>query len=456
MINTAPTRLRSGTIAFSIGSTNSGFIDIADIGELQYEFALKSAESAINTISIIPGAMSLSIYDTLNTGASAYDHLSAELSGATITPKNIPVTMTYTPHGATASNTFAFQLQYQGLQYDIRSDRLTLQLLPPLQSSESYVDFFSNMTNVSPSPAATNLKAGALETNYVSYRAADFIKKYVRTIDPSGVSNVFASGYNSIGSLIAGGFRFNSPGYDQSVIGETGYALSNIQAVDGGAYDNQPVSAKVLSLAAIEGAIVGSAFSVNFYVNRMTNSINRSLSNSDITDIRLVQRDRQVNAVNIFVNTINVGGTFALDGIQALPQSNASRTFQTPGWQYGTQFVGLDLIAHAPHFGRGKLENDGTNIIFNATSTDTKINNDFQNVVIAGAVAYQSAFGAVVNREYQEIEVEVLGVSTIKPHEAITFDSTAPSRVQGKHFRPASLTYDFKGDKVKVRAYEIP
>src|SRR5690606_6399049 len=41
------------------------------------------------------------------------------------------------------------------------------------------------------------------------------------------------------------------------------------------------------------------------------------------------------------------------------------------------------------------------------------------------------------------------------PHEVIRFDNTVPQRYQGKHFRPTSLSYDLRHDKIHITAYEI-
>jgi hypothetical protein len=442
-------------MSFSIGTSNTGQTEIVDIGQLKYDFTLKSAESVINSIGLIPGAMSVTLYDELDTGLSAYDHISAELSGPSFTAKSIPVTMRFQPHGASTPNTFPFQIQYSGLQYDVSTGKLTLQLLPALQTSERYDDFFSNIQNTSPAPAFTNLRAGTggSETNYVSYIAGDFITQFIRRIDPNGVSNVFKSGYNS-DALTGFGVRFPEPGFGAPMT-RTGYVFSNLSDVDA-SYDAQPVSSKVFSLAAMEGAIVGSAFSVNFYVNRMTNSINQSLSNNDTTALSLVQRERQVNAVNVTINTINVNNIFPVLGLQALPQAPVNRVGQMDGWLFGTQFVGLDLIAHAPQFGRGKSENDGSNTIANATATDSFINTDVANIAIAGAQAYALAFGSLQAPTYQEITTTVLGVTRIKPHEALTFDTTVPERFRNRHYRPSALSYDFKADTIDITAYEIP
>lgn len=458
MINTIPTSLRSGTLTFSIESTNVANVELMDVGELQYDFSLKGAQSVINSIYVIPGSMSLSVTDIADNGKSAYESLSAELSGSSLVEKSKDVTLRFRPHGATASNTFTFRLQYNGLQYDARKGLMTLQLIPPQVTSEAYSTFFSNVTNgywpytgLAPTITLTNVKGGgSTVTNYESVTATQFIQKFLASLDPNAVKVELVSGYDV--NILNQGTRFPTPGFG-GVLSRTGFAFSNLSS-DAPQYDNDPVSAKVQSLAGMECAITGTAFSVSFYVNRMTNSINVSLSNNDLTDIRLVNRERQINAINIIIDTIPLNRP--VSGLQALPHALADRSKQGTGWLYGSQFVGMNFVAHAPQFGRGNIEFDSTNTIFNSGATNTYINTDFSNIAQAGVSAYQLALSAVSTQEYQEIEAEVLGVSTVKPHQAIKFDTTAPSFTRNKHYRPFSFSYDFKNDKTRIRAHEIP
>jgi hypothetical protein len=93
------------------------------------------------------------------------------------------------------------------------------------------------------------------------------------------------------------------------------------------------------------------------------------------------------------------------------------------------------------------------------------INGDFVSIVdgldevlIASkaAQAYSQATGAfVTNTAQYKVDLDILGVDKIKPWEVIRFNETVPSRYWGKHFRPTSLSYDLKADRVRVTAYEI-
>jgi hypothetical protein len=218
-----------------------------DVGELQYDFSLKSAQSVINSIFVIPGSMSLAVTDIADNGMSAYASLSAELSGSSFVEKSKDVTLRYQPHGSTASNTFTFRLQYNGLQYDARKGFMTLQLIPAQVKSEAYSTFFSNMTNgywpfsgIAPSITLTNVKGGgSVVTNYESVTATQFIQKYLASLDPDAVKLELVSGYDV--NILNQGTRFPSPGF-AGILSRTGFAFSNLSPVTS-QYDNDPVSA---------------------------------------------------------------------------------------------------------------------------------------------------------------------------------------------------------------------
>ena len=456
-ITTAPARFRSGTLSFTLGTTNIGSVEVSDISELTYEFDLKQAQSAINSIAIMPGSMTVSLWDNTSTGQSLYTILLGEIGTYTVSPPSLDVTMSFTPYGASASNTFPFQLQFSGVKTDYKTGITELLLLPPLQSDETYRSRYSNLGNtIAGFDYATNIyhvnvraTEGVTVTNYDGFLAGLFLEDYIRRLDPTAVSNVFNSGYDSVAMTPA---KFPPPGYYgvNTAFVFTNIETGNISAVNL-ALSNVPVRAKVFSATAMEGAILGSAWSVNFYVNRMTNTINKTLSNSDIADLSFVKNERQVNAVNVYINTGNI------------PTNPIPTQIMFPTGQYeagyfaGQQFIGLDLQSHAPHMGRGNDDGDDLNRnVVNTDSTVATMNTNVQGLARAGAVAYSFAFGSYQGQAVEKIETTIQGVNKVLPHEAIKFDSTAPVDARNKHFRPSSLKYNFKQDTIKVTAYQIP
>lgn len=458
-ITTAPARFRSGTLSFSLGTVNIGSVEVSDISELTYEFDLKQAQSAINSIAIMPGSMTVSLWDNTSTGQSLYTILLGEIGTYSVSPPSLDVTMSFTPYGASASNTFPFQLQFSGVKTDYKTGITELLLLPPLQSDESYSSRYKNVGNTGWFDPVTsiyrvNVRAldGVTDTNYDAFLAGAFIEDYIRRFDPTAVSNVFNSGYDSIPMTPE---RFRPPGFYGT---RTAFAFMNIDSAQPPptspvppALSEVPVKSKVFSATAMEGAILGSAWSVNFYVNRLSNTVNKTLSNSDISDLSFVKSERQVNGVNVYVNISNIPTSPS-------PTQVMFKTGQFEGGFFtGAQFIGLDLISHAPHFARGNDDgDDGNRNVVNTFSGVASMNTNVQGLARAGAVAYSFAFGSYQGQAVEKIETTIQGVNKVLPHEVIKFDTTAPVDARNKHFRPSSLKYNFKQDTIKVTAYQIP
>ena len=459
MINTSPVTFRSGTVYFAIGATNTGLVELSDMSELAYEFDLKQAQSAINAIAIIPGSMTISVWDKTSKGVSLYDILSAEIGTYTVSPPSTDVKMYYTPHGQSTANTFPFQLQFSGVKTDYKNGITQLALLPPLQDNESYASRYKNLGNTIPgfdydqTQFRVNVKAieGVTITNYDGFRAGFFIEDFVNRIDDEATANVFVSGYNSITMTPT---NFPVPGYNMNA---TAYVFTNIYTGNGSTLLNLslsdvPVKAKVFSAGIMEGAILGSAFGVNFYVNRMSNTINKSISNSDILDLSFVKNERQVNGINVYISTTNIA-TLPISTQIMFPAGSFEAGYFT-----GAQFIGLELLAHGPHMGRGIDigDPDNTRNIIDTTSSAASMNTNVRGLAQAGAVAYAHAFGSYQGKSIEKVETTIAGVGRVLPHEVIRFDSTTPGATQNKHFRPSSLKYDFKDDTIKITAYQIP
>jgi hypothetical protein len=129
----------------------------------------------------------------------------------------------------------------------------------------------------------------------------------------------------------------------------------------------------------------------------------------------------------------------------------------------GSQFFGLELIAHRPQFSRGVLKDDVQtppvsppeyiNCLLASTGSAGKWNTN--NVALGGATAYLGAFDLSAQTS-ERIETTILGVDKVKPYQVLRFDTDTPSRFQNKHFRPTSIKYNFKDDTIKITAYKIP
>ena len=442
MINTNPATLRSGTVWFQIAisnSSNSGNVDLYDMSSLKYEFDLKSAESAINSVGVIPGGISITVNDNKPDGLSVYDAFAGELGNflVALTPTR-NANMFFLPHGQETPTRTPFQLQFTGVKTETQTGKTSLSFLPPFQASENVKSFYPNV------PEAERVFR-VQSTNYSCKPMGDVIRKFINVVSPA--TEVYDTGTDlAVGG--SNGFHtsdmLNSGVYDDSVV----FGFVNTNSINSETWTNGTVISKVVSAAAMEGAFFGSAFSVNFYVNRRRTDKNVSLSNSDISDLNYSDMDRQVNGVNVVINTQTYSA-----GFQAMPTSPKA-SYELAGYPLGTQFVGLDLQAHAPQLNRGDFRLTGGTRIINADATIIDITTPL--LVTAGTTAYSQAFSAYqVQGIPSRVQTTVLGVDKVKPYQSIKFGSDTPSRFQGKHFRPSSLEYDFKNDTVKITAYEI-
>jgi hypothetical protein len=464
VINTNPATLRSGTVWFQIDTTNISNTDLLDMSDLSFEFDLKSAEAVINSLGVISGAMSITV-DDRTTANGVYDTLLAEIGASTATYiSNIPATMYFQKHGATSNVRFPFQVTLQGIGYDVINNKTQIQLLPPALRSTNCNVHFDNMPVNYPMrtlkrDVVNDPPPGVTLTDFSSYYMGDIVEAYIATLDTgTGNQNIYRSGYN--GATTSTNY-FPEPGFGRSVdytvggdpsvyVGNTVYGFADTHLLSGGG-GNDSILSKVISVAGMEGAVFGSAFSVNFYMNRRNNKENITLSNSDMSDLKIVRGSQQINAINVRITP---------DATPDLPVTFAQASGQLEGSILGSQFFGLELLAHSPQFSRGVLQTDGGYSpaqIINCDLGSTGLAGTWNttNVALGGATAYLGAFDLSAQTS-ERIETTILGVDSVKPYQVLRFGSDTPSRLQNKHFRPTSIKYNFKDDTIKITAYKIP
>jgi hypothetical protein len=230
--------------------------------------------------------------------------------------------------------------------------------------------------------------------------------------------------------------------------------LAFVQDVDQEFANANSVLSKVQTFAGMEGAIFGSAFNVNYYVNRLTNVHNVNIANSDLSELKFSLQDRDINDVAVnFTNTnivdketnTNIGNSFI---------NFNNTTVVINAWAAGSRTLNIDISGYYPQLNKGRYTN-GSNLI-NGDYVELIDGFTESSIGLLGARAYAQATGAfVTNTAQYKVDLDILGVDKIKPWEVIRFNETVPSRYWGKHFRPTSLSYDLKADRVRVTAYEI-
>jgi hypothetical protein len=216
---------------------------------------------------------------------------------------------------------------------------------------------------------------------------------------------------------------------------------------------------KVKVLAGLDAAIFGSAFGVNYYMPRNNNTFNVELTNVEFEDLSFVSSPRAINAValaftnsNAINSTINIG-----NGYPFVYAAGGA----VDGWRSADQQINIAYSSYFPHFNFGFWANTAPTAIngvqfFNPPSLFMFPELVQVIQVFDTATGYALSTGAwTANASVYKIDATILGADKVRPYECIKFDNTVPLRYQGKHFRPTSLSYDLKADKVKVTAYQI-
>jgi hypothetical protein len=204
------------------------------------------------------------------------------------------------------------------------------------------------------------------------------------------------------------------------------------------------------SLALAEGAVYGSAFSVNFYTNRLINTANVSFGNNDIQELKQVRTlPGSVSTINTSISNGNPGS-----GGTGLPslfnQTNTVNYFPTTNGQ----LVQITASSFNPFLNLGEADAGIGNIVSNGDLATGEFSNAVTNIA---QQSYSYPMSAIAGIETsQRIETTILGATKLRPYQTFKFDATAPQRYQSNHYRPSYLEYDLKADTIRVTAYRIP
>jgi hypothetical protein len=454
MLNSAPFTSLAGNVWIEInaGSTVIANVDLLEMGTIDYEFDLMPSDQEVTVIGGMPGATSVVFSDTMSNRASLYDTLFNRLSDydplqTDVAPKAI-ATVYLQLRGQSNIFRFPFEFRAADLSLDERSKKTKISLSPKT-SNINVGQWVNGATSYVPSKIS--YRSG--DKFFVnSWASGDFIYSIINDIDnAAGASTIYRSGdLGKPANLPNSVFAFerltdilNSP----TNIQISSYSsLMFVHDTDMYFANANTVMSKLQAFAGMEGAIFGSAFSVNFYINRLTNSINVVLSNSDLVDLSFTAQTRDIKGVGLSFTNTNKTDNPEINLAYELPKiTNASS--ETPGWILGSRSIASQISAFYPQLNRGVYNN-----VDNFVDGDNDALAFYNDQLLArfGADSYSfGAFGAF------KVELDILGINKIKPYQVIKFDNTVPVRYQNRHFRPTSLSYDLKGDRVKVTAYSI-
>jgi hypothetical protein len=458
MINSTPFTSLAGTtwLEINVGTADNFTIDLIDMGTIDYEFDLIPSDQEIQSIGGMPGATSIVVDDMTSTRESLYDYLVDKLGNydgflSREVPKAKVTFYLQEPDNITRYE-FPFEFTVADLGIDDRSKKTTIALSP--RTVNLTVDEWANEAVASGIPSRMSYESqGTFFIN--SWPSGDFIYNVVERLDTNANTIYISGDLGATASLPNPIYVFerltdivNSP---TNIFVDDYSTLMFVQNVQMDFASENSVFSKVRTFAGMEGAIFGSAFNHNFYINRLTNSINIDIGIDDVSELKFKQHSRDINAVIInFTNTNKISDTTNIgDGLPRITNASGG----VPAWQTGSRLLSTTFTGFYPQLNRGKY--DATDNYVTGDDDSLFAINDILLARFAAGVYARPTGAAVSDTSLYKAEFDILGATKIKPWEVVKFDNSVPLRYQGKHFRPTSLSYDLKADKVKVTAYEI-
>ena len=470
-IRTNPAKTAAGTIAVSIDVAGSPVnVDLLDMGPLTYEFDLVGSEDDV-VVAGIQGDMQIRIDDRTSGASSAYDVMKADLGdyAGVASLRDAPranVNMNFTPTAGGSTYGFRFDVQFAGLSFDERTNSTTIRMIS--RRPETNVLQWNQNVVVNPSPRVnvSFYNGTAINSSNQNFATVgDFIETVIKEVDGQAGTNIYKT-------KIPEGHA-TAPFPRKSDIKYVGIAPANvlapfIQGFDLAATTGEKIYDLLPRFAGYEGAIFGSAFGVNFYTSRSVNIYNATLGAEDIEDVKLAEGPTGLQRVKMSVTNSRNRSLF--DDYYYLGNGNGTAA----GFRFGSQNIAQSivdakigyagLIGGMIYVGNVALNsNINTNAIKDLDAATDRGNRGrfLRNVLNVAAREFALSRGVIIADDGSinvgsRVDVTVLGSDTVKPHQVIKFDSSLPGRFQGKHFRPSSLEYDLKADKIRITAYEIP
>jgi hypothetical protein len=255
----------------------------------------------------------------------------------------------------------------------------------------------------------------------------------------------------------------------------TGITVGLIETVTGGLltilrpiFPNEiPALNHLKDLAGMEGAIFGTGFSRNFYVNRIRTS-DAPIVTLDYTKVT----DFKPDTFNL-----SLGSSFVAqraDGRRQGPelmgqwplaqpfsaQISATEIYSglpnlrefesiTTGNPNGTKGLQIGLAPGYPALNKAKRTS-----IMDGTQSSIGDSDLLENSLTrTGLTSYFQAINNTTNGIV--VEFTLLGAFTLKPWELFQFDTLAPEKYRNRQYRITSISYDIINDTATVRGYQV-
>lgn len=470
-IETRIAKLASGNVYLNIDISGSVvYAELEDISSIKYDFDLTKPDNTVNTVQARLGSVTVKMFDELSNGGSLYDSMEAAIgtpvSGVGF--NNVNVGLYFEALGSASNVKFPFVAKFPDMKFDDKRAITSFQLNPPIFDTNMKQYWAGGLPLAQPSNVSYQRAwFDGITGRSVTYNAigiGDFALHVVKQFNPEASSNVYLPA---------------TPQYftNQTVLAASGTSTNNITAVlDYRVGDlasntflvetvnNTKVINVLAAAAGLDGCIFGSAFGINFLVDRRNVADLQTLTNNDITDVTTTYGATSYNAITVQVQNFvpfwaNVGGN------GRNPDGTTTVGAATPMWpdiRQDTEFNRLyDFGAQNIVFQTGTLHIQTGNYVPGTASYYSNINiakttNDPEEEFAQRSLA---AMRRALKTEsfiskQKIIQTEILGISKLKPHQPFELDASVGSKFSGK-YRPSSLEYDLKADKIRVSAYQI-
>jgi hypothetical protein len=439
LVSTFTTKSGAVTVTITDAGADTTF-RMLDLGEIKYEFDLTPDTLNIDRVVAIFSTVEFSLHLYDGNGNDLYDRL------VNTTSNKVKIEIDF-------YNGTSGLFQFTHLPSDVTIDEVS-QIVKlkckPFQPTTTMGQFFANANYAADIMPFEKQAADLSRPLYNCVSSGRFIQRILSEISPA-LTNVQSADSNDARMSQYIFENFDDTTY---VDNTNAFVIVNIHSADNFSNvtltngqsvvpENVPAMDVLRAMAVNEGSIVGVGIE-NFYRYRI-NSEAVSLSYSDTLELSFRQGFQAVQYIFQSVQRQILQPTVgAVKQLPNLVNSNVNVPLN-PDAQKFVQFI---FTPAYPFLSKGRVDTvgfiNGDSVVGSGVMENTITN--------AGTQAYRKAFPASGNFI---IEGVIRGCAKLKPFEAIEFDSTVPSRYQGKTFRPTYLSYNFLSDEIKFKAYEI-
>jgi hypothetical protein len=440
MISSTDNQTAAGSLTIVIdqvyGYTNSTTVDVLDVGDIKFDFDIADSETDATSIYSRIGDCTMKIRNILGNGDDFYD----EIKQTSTNPFRIKFTLN-------ANSGSSYDFYFYAYKNDVKITEMDrschIKLRPIYYGGKSGQNYFDGTID-GLDPVGDGYTSNAYisnEENTLVVSSGRFIRDALKSF--SGVDSlILISDAHEDTNTYTNGVAYNlvgdpfPPSGDNAVV-----AVSSASMLD-----------VVLNFAAEEGAIFGSSFNQNFYVKRVSTNNKVTITYADIEDLSSEQSEYKYRTISV-----TSSGGLAYDSSQLSDTTTVNYNLLSQKTFSFNSAVTLGLYGEwrtnvQPNPPLGSYYN---NVFFlGSDGQGTKVD------TIDSVSGYAAALGADMS---DRIELTVFGFDKILPWTPFEISSSTssflPDGISDRHsgivFRPTSLVYSFKEDKVKIKAYKI-